>query len=441
MPLDIKSKLLFLTTPVNGVTGSFVITGVNDAKTGVAFEPSLFIIQRCTDGFVDTGASQFVGQSYGFDDGTIAMGQCRQSQWQFSALFMSGGFDNSNSILATVDLFTPRFTTKGKITAKSSGQFTYTLTINEFGLVRYSVLCLGGADLLHAIGVTSLVSATTAITGLGFRPTGLITVNTGNLGAEDNPNNVAGIGFVGTDLAQVSAVALPQLLSNPVDAFRYQRTDKAGIGLDPASEVSLFSLVCNSLDADGFTIARTGTIIGLIYLALGGVDIKVGSLLQPVADGTASVDILGVRPNAVLLASVGGPVSGVLQTDASLSTGMSDGSISASAWYSYLDGSTIAGNAGQMWGGSKGIFFATPNGQNSSDAILTGQASISTNPNGFRLPFTNCDGLQREILYLTFGTPIDVEELSGIYKLVPGKRNDTLYLTYSPVTTEDRKIP
>lgn len=393
------------TTGGAGVVGDIVIPDIMDAD-GAAFEPDVCVFMFSNPGFADDNPQQYRFQHIGFDDGVTAVGQCTGSNWADGVIWSTYGYNNVASILTNVSRFTPNYRVVGKITAKASGSVTVTITTNIEGGARFKVLALKGVG--HHIVNLNLLSGTHDYTGLPIAPSGAWLVNGAGLpGLSDTTTSMPASGFVGTDLTQVSTSAVPDPFSDPAEAYRYQRTNQAMVGVTPAGAgLAVDMLTINGWLPDGFnyTVA-TGAGLRLIGLLFSGVDVVVGSFTQPVADGEQTVPAPGIIPVALAVMSNGHAAGTTLAVHAQWSMGLSDGRNQGAMWSAVQNGGLITGNGGQSWGGEDAaLMMADPDGLDSSDAIVAGKMSIvALESDQWRAAWTQCDGTQRQGLFLAIG--------------------------------------
>lgn len=361
----IQSYVGSFTTPGAGVLTPQTISGIVD-RNGVAFAPKVVIFYGNVNGFFDS--SDLLQQSffsYGIDDGTTALGYATECRWAFGVTWI-GSSGGGNSIVQGVSYIFERFATSGKITALASGQFTYTLNLNEFGAATFNYIALGGADLQYYIGSKAFGPATGSFseTGTSFTPTAgfffpKLVGSTNAWGARPS------IGFVDQNLNQVAASAAMKDGDTVANAYRYQRTNQVGLGVDGQTGTTYNTLAVTQWNSNGFTASFTsGGIPDWSYLLLGGCSSQVGSFLQPSSNTVTNITTSSMEPRAALFLSVGGAASTSRQYDTKFSFGTSDGTRGGGAWIACLNGATdaaVSGKGGQSWGGTSfNVFEPTP---------------------------------------------------------------------------------
>jgi hypothetical protein len=434
--LDIKSCIGSSGTFGAGDTSEHTISGIVD-KDGNAFTPKVIIILPGSgNDWINTGSGQGFTTHLGYDDGVTAVSVAQTSSWAFGGNFNTYGGRNTYSSVAVAALFVLHPIILGKVTALGSGFFKYKLDLSQADWA-FKFIALSGSDLEYKIFYQDISLSSTTVIPTTFTVKGAHLGQAGGIGDAVLSDTYPETTYLGFDLTQVSN-SCGISGSTVMSCARYQRTNQGLVSTTGApagvkgAEITLL---------DPFTITRFGAqaVIGLLL----NINCYVGSFLQPIDDDDVSVFIPRFLPEIVFLASVGAEESITASVGFNYSVGVANRSNQFSTWFGAKNGSTDAANGGQ--GGSwtdYALRFATPNGSLSSDSIVNGQIDqLSINNNGFRTSWSQCDGLRREVLYLTFGSIIDEAELSGIYQLVPGKRADTLYLTFDPATTDDYKIP
>lgn len=403
------------TTPGAAVLTPQVVNGIVD-RNGAQFRPKVLYFMPGGTGFVDDPGQpgQFIVNLTGFDDGTAAMCQCLDNQWGFDIPW--NGFAGSTlySIAACVAVFTGRFATRGKVTALASGQFTYTLDVNEFGSGHFTFLALGGSGLDYEIKGSAFVPGVNAVTGIGFTPkAGIfapIVALTGNT-TGNTWSKLWALGFVDAALNQGGSAVDIQDATSPLVAKRYQRTNRVGIGADAAAGLARDTLHVDSWDADGYTATfSAGGSPDWIALLLGGAALgsKFATLTQPTIDGAQTVALTNLLPAAALFASVGAPVSAILQDDHHFSMGVSDGTREAGLWTAALAGGTQLAVGGELWADDdRALLMATPVDDISSNSTPNGSLHVAgLSLNAMDLEWTDSDGVQREVLYFLIGLGI-----------------------------------
>lgn len=273
-------------------SGTFVANSTSTVVTGVGFQPKavyLFHSSRTISGTPDT-------TSYLFSHGAGADGDSpfvtRISESDNLAVSNPQRGDNNTKI---ADDGGTRLAT---ITYQSDG-FTLTWALASSG-TRFFYIAIGGTEIEAASGTFNLATggSTQQVTGLGFRPQGIVFIHAGSLAAGDgimgwgvtDGSNERAITFFDTDNVTVTEV------------YRSFRRDAVICGAGGGSVEYQASI--KSFDNDGFTLnlddLPTPSDVRVGYLAFGGVQAEVGDFAQPVATGSQSVPV-SFDPAAVLL--------------------------------------------------------------------------------------------------------------------------------------------
>lgn len=389
--------------------GSFnaeIATG-NKAYTGIGFQPKALILWATAQ----TAA--------GFQNvATFGIGFATDSTHRKTT---RGGIDNglvggSNSGMGSNDLILEVPTNGNQtigigvdIVSMDADGFTLNYTVAGAGknyVIHY--LALGGADLTNVfVGTTSLAAgATSAITGVGFKPDCVLYTMTGStthplaLGSHDRSD----LGFAVSASQQGLSTMRDNSSATPVtDSKSYQRSVRCAGTLTTNASTLQNEFDLATMDADGFTLNTPTklTNVQLHYLCLKGGSYWVGADTQKTSTGTQAKTGVGFQPKGVLFASVGKAASTAVQADAKLTIGATDGSTDGCVW----NGATDAA-------GTSAAACATVTTKCLRHAVAPSTTSAEANiqtldADGYTLNWTTADATAREHLALAFGnTPV-----------------------------------
>lgn len=439
---DLKAYVGQFTCPGAGVLTAQTVSGIVDAS-GNAFTPRLVIFFR----YVDTFFSTFTSAAYGVDDGTSAHGHTSTSNWFAGNPWAGYASAWADSIVDSVNVFSARFITQGHITARSSGAFQYTLSVNEFGGSQYGFLALGGADLVYSIGRFSIPGSGSSATfsNVGFEPSGVIygraQYNGGSTVTANNWNGTPGFGFCDGDLNQGCASGGIKEPTVPSDAKSYQRTNQAGVecGTSGAPAVTAKDgFTITGWTSTGWTYTYTSDAYNDAwwYCAFGSpMVVSGGSITSPTSDGAAVIAFPAPNlPIAAMVWSTGAAASTSATTNYGFSIGASDGTRQQANWTAALNGVSVAGTGGAAYGvNTDTLFMAAPaatlgamteHGRLSLDTFAYATVSGS---------WSNVDGTQRQALYVVLGGEIE----PSVRTTYPTRRVRRFPL---PVSEDDKRM-
>lgn len=210
-------------------------------------------------------------------------------------------------------------------------QFTINWTTNAYANRPYNYLCLGGTD-LTGVYIDEIQTPTStgsqAYTGVGFRPTAMISLNCGNSSA---PANSSTFGVLSMGMSDgTNEFVLSFYSGNGLATSESKRqqitTDFTQVGFN--ASLGAWDSASVTFDADGYTLdwpVADGTSRYSWNLCLAGPQMKVLTDTQGTSTGNKDTAI-GFTGKAALLASVMGEVSSSIQTDARFGLGAMDAS-------------------------------------------------------------------------------------------------------------------
>jgi len=418
------------TTPASGTTGAQTVTGIVDV-TGAPFQPKAVVIWGMFDGNPNPGTDQYEADSFGIDDGVTHCGNSIVRQWFVGGPWTGVGMSSLHSITSVHPIFSAGYNTKGYVSSFASGSFTYTLDVNGDGPRVYNFMAIGGAGLSAKVVSPTEGSgapiypdgaSTYVHTGLGFTPTGAIFVNHTTPGGNEGTYNDANggnlnIGFCdslyrqsGMNSGGLDGQTGSMRSLHPgvtfVDNSNALNAIEDGWG---STATNLFQVT--SWDADGFTgINLNGgdTAPSIAALVFGGCGTVVGGFDEPTAPSYQSLDVTGMLPSGILLASVGAtrPAGESITTNESWAVGGFDGVRSRSFWHGMrtaANGASTAGYGGANWGNNNSIGLADNAGLNTIQQVGTFNVTSLAN-HAITGNWTMTDGTPRRVMFFAFGT-------------------------------------
>lgn len=384
--------------------GTFVMataTGSQEVNLTGAFQPSVVIFFN-NDLTADGTAS----------DATWCMGAATSATARRAACF------EADDGAATSDVGVSRAATQcirivddnagllaaADFTSMDSDGFTINWATND-GVARHiGYIALGGSDLTNAAVGGDTVPASTgdqAYTSVGFQPDCMIFFMSGS--SATMPETVSGnirmhIGFASGASAE-GYVGGYDLDAQGADDSQSQFTTSDCIAAPTTSGGVLWRGDLTSFDATGYTINWDTVSSGrhFFWVALKGIQAKVGTFNQKTSTGTDSVTGVGFQPSCLLLASANGTAAS--QDDLKVSFGAaSSTSARACVWVGADDAADPMADD-QDLDTAAIIKLITP-----GTPTLNAEADLSSfDSDGFTLNWTTADGTARNILYLALG--------------------------------------
>lgn len=299
--------------PLNYQVGSFVATVPIDDQvvTGIPFTPKALIFfgnSRATNGamadyvFYIGMVDSAINQSCMFARGQDVVGVGSQKRYKLLG-YCVNTVDAGGSSLAL-----------GSITSFNSNGFNIFWEISPETRVHY--IAFGGNNFNSFCG-SSLVPTTTglsSITGVGFKPDCVFIIFNGMNSVQDGATNVEwSIGAMERNGSQgVTCLATDGDLTYGMKS--YQRSTLALARIDlTAANARIYEAAYSSMDADGFTmnwttVSRSTTNV-YYWLALKGINLKIGEFTHATEVGNLAITGIGFNPKINLFASACSPVS------------------------------------------------------------------------------------------------------------------------------------
>lgn len=288
--------------------------------------------------------------------------------------------------------------------------FTLDWTTNTGTGNLIAFLAIGGSTVSASVGdfTSSGSIGNQSVTGLAFQPTAVMFCSAGWTSATTDTGldgvGPIGIGWYGGSPGQgaLSTNTLDNV--TPTDTARYQRSDRCIARLNATNSGQFHEAAGVSLNTDGFTVNWLTAGVGRVaYLALRGVRVKAGVVLQPAATGVQSVAV-GFEPKAVILASVGRASATSIGTDGCrISLGATDGTRQQAVFTG--DEDNVAALQGCRYISSTDV-LTMADAINATGASTTASARAALSAftaSAFSLNWSVADAVARAVLYLAMG--------------------------------------
>lgn len=380
---------------------------------GIGFTPKAIILwtnRRTSDGSSTTAYFSY-GISDGTNQGVISFTSKNASTAQYS-------LGSHSDILSTI-------TTAG--VELDRAQFKY-FHSNGFALEWYNsgittitinYIVLGG-DVNVKMGYRDFPASTgnESITGIGFAPTGLITLN-GMLGGSSGTINTSAFAMIGLcdkNLNQYILQGDDLYQQSPTKAERRQFSGRNFDIYFTTTNYERGNVV--SFDVDGWTQNWSVTIGNVVseylYLAIGGIDCSVGVFNQATTIGNQSITGLGFTPVLTNFFSVMGATNTLFDDHMRFMVGAATGSTVHEVTGTLVKGNVITPVTDSMLNSSACIWTATEGSPSVTTKSLA--VFVSNDSDGFTINNTTVDATSREIVYMCFSNvaPPTVKILGNI---------------------------
>lgn len=233
---------------------------------------------------------------------------------------------------------------RGYVSAVTSGSFSVTW---DFVLVatgvRFYVVVFGGSELNGYVSHWDAVpNSTTPVTGIPFRPVGLLGLRSasGTPLLPGDGTSVIGYGSDGCGQAAVSSAY--GAFTNPLDAYSRQTLgDFLNVMGTASSGAIIRRNVLNSIQDNGFTYTNTtpaGNAGRYAALAINGCAVNVKVFNQPLVIGAQAVPITMGAGKLAILASFGKPANANAVSDWMISLGAGCAARQSCVWAGALAG-------------------------------------------------------------------------------------------------------
>lgn len=288
----------------------------NLAVSGIGFQPKIVI-------FINNGTNAIDTVSTGFNF-SIGYGVSSSNQKCFYAHSQNGvtpSYARTGAVFSDVRCFMLRNeagTVLGDVDLVSMDSDGFTINVINFAsFVKPSFLALGGSDLIVSADSFDISTGTgsQAVTGVGFQPEAMIfmTPNFDTAGFAKFDGEIS-IGITdGTN--QYAMNGFSENSANPTTTSRSvlgNAVIKGNSGWNTTELVASLS----SFNSDGFTINKTTNtkagVASCIYIALKGVELKVGTVTGQTSTGNYNYSGANFRPKALFAMN---PLSSAIPAD------------------------------------------------------------------------------------------------------------------------------
>jgi hypothetical protein len=394
----------------NATTGVFVKKGsftkttsgapVNQAITGVGFQPQaiIFFWTRQTA----TGLASAVHAGYGFTTGTTNERGIAIASDDGAGTSNTGRRQSQQRMIILLSSGSPSLAAQAELNSMDPDGFTVRWTTNDARADIIHYIAIGGPGVTDALaGTFTAVSGagSQSITGLGFRPSFLMTISIDSTTYDSGVSvGKAALGFASGPTARGTVSVTLEDGQGTSDTWVRQRNDRFISELtDSGGDDMLADLT--SFDADGFTINKsTADATDIHYLALAGPQFNVGAFNKVTGAAPASQSVTGVgfEPIALLLASKDLATSTSIVSEGRISFGATDGTTQGATWFHDDDGLGIT-DANMRTSTSRTAVHGSASSLNAEAAFT------SFDPDGFTLNWNPNNAVAEEVLYVAIG--------------------------------------
>lgn len=394
------------------------------AYTGIGFQPKALYIFSANTAQAQPEFNHFNYWSGSFTDGTNHVALTSISFDNNGTTDLSQGVRTDSVILAEDTAGGTQH--RATFTSFDVDGFTFNWT-NIFASQQryYFFVAIGGDEVEVQVGVITSNTATGAqsLTGLPFKPAGVIFMPAQNAGTTEASLTYPAIGY--TDgVNQGASYVWSEEGAAASNTKRYQRIDKCFAIGKVADGTVLAEAGITSFNEDGFTFNLTtapASAIRLFYLTWSVLPFKVGVITQPAASGSQATTGLGMTPGAVLLQSVNAAASTGVQDGNDFSIGVGSAIEQRAMWMADKDGADPVEASRYT---SLTITYASGVVAPTASTLACSASLASMDYDGYTLAHT-ADGTQRQIIVAAFSSQYSHRNrVSGQGHTVIGHDND-----------------
>ncbi len=334
----------------------------------------------------------------GFSDGLTSVAQATASQHGVTSA-------NSSERMANAALTLIRWgevpVAEATLKGWDASSFTLSWARNDTSPVLVHFLAVGGAAVRAKVLTWQLMQGSTqrTVAGVGFRPDALLHAHTYQLGSFNGANFTLGVADSGG--AQWSLGTWSRDGISSADTQRQQQTDSCLISPTESLTVGLRAQH-QAMTADGFSLnVPTALYTGdFATLALAGVQVRAGAFAKSTAAAPAAqvVGMLGLRPEAVLLASDQGAAAQNPVPDTLLGLGAASAPAAQAAIALFDQDLASPTSVGARPNAGKAFLRA------SGPAVTAEADLVSFDPDGFTLRWTTNDAVAAQVAFLALST-------------------------------------
>jgi hypothetical protein len=386
--------------------GSFTkaTTTGNQAVIGIGFSPKAILLL----GTFQTAANTFEDgyrHEIGFAGSNLA-GGCALNNFAGDGQAtqdLAGGYDSAACYLVTT--FDQNVLCRATIVSFDGDGFTINWSTNDASATLIAYLAFGGTDLSGHVDDQNVGSTGAgSVTFVPFAPTFALCIPCWSNTATSSFDFVDPA-FGVTDGTNSAMITGSSRNTNPSNCSRGQRTDRLWTRwTDLAADT--FVATFTSLNADGITFNTTvlggGTTQKVLYLFIGGAEVKLGTVTQPATTGTQAITGVGFEPAALLLFSFGAAATTSPVDHGRYSVGITDGTDQRSIFAGEVDNVSPSRTARRF--STTKLLSAVATAATASSSTIEAECEIdSFDADGFTLDWTTADATAREIVYVAFG--------------------------------------
>lgn len=413
--------------------GSFSLnTSTGDQSvTGLGFQPKLIIFStsvKTADG--SHSCSGGVG-SYG----AVGAAVSSSSRFAFShyisyaSKVYNTSFDTDEAI---VIYGAGAYNTEADFVSMDSDGFTINLATAPASAWKVGYIAFGGSDISVATGTfdsTTSTSTDTNVTSAGFAPDIVFVFGGREDTTEGGTSGYAGlIEGVGTSSSSRANVSYVSSGSTNQSSYSYANSSSIVSQLTQASSTMRIEGDLESMDGSGFTIDWStvqGSAARFGYIAISGLEKKVGSFTSLGSTGDKAVTGVGFQPTATILL-IKHPASEGTGATSSYAIGFGAASGASAEFSAQAGGNASIGGAscgGAGWSGSD-IYRNVNCAFGTATVALADMKSFDAD--GFTLNYTDADDATRNIYYASFSessSGSSVSTVNGLTKSSVSTKN------------------
>ncbi len=425
-------NMYFDELPLPGLNAKFdtftALSGTGSQPvTGVGFQPKAVIFWFSD--LTATGSGGNARGGMGFSDGTNE--GANTVGWNDASSATSGLVSNTKAIWLIDGGGTTLMA--ADLTSLDADGFTLEWTVaGGSRLIHY--LALGGISLTNVkVGSSTILSAESpeVVTGLGFEPSALLILGKiGDLFDSATGHETFSFGVGASTTSRHSSSGRERGSSdNGYSGYRDNETFvPADDSATPEMEWDL-----QSFDSDGFTLVKdAGTEDGrIVWMAMSGVNIEQGILIQPTSAGEQSITGLAFEPSAVLFDGGDKATTSEYESGPEITLGGATSSTQrGSLWF----GETVGGASDTDFQTTKVIRSLT-----AGTPTLNAEADfVSFNADGFTINWTTADATARKVGWVALGPASANVQITAAVHHTKADGTDPQEIVNSTTVTIDR---
>lgn len=393
-----------------GAFDSIIGTG-NQSITGLGFRPKGLIVWSQVTGNPSLGFFGNHHTSIGITDGTTSFTVANAE----TDVSIPGAGTSFSTTLLIVGITIPSSTLlQASFVSFDADGFTISWDLYTIGTSTYYMyMAFGGDDVSCKVGTFNGPSgASQVITGVGFKPTGLINLyDIINSGGDAYQH----FGWADGLFAGRSSYGASINSSGTTSTYFVQKPNTF-LSIDHANGNPLNLGNIASFDNDGFTINWNPVINSKTcrYLAIKGLIFRAGTITQPLVTGIQTIIPPIVNPKACMIMSCNAVSAPVQVIQNRFSQGAFDLTTQGCIWYG--SGHGVPANpqpTSRRAYNDAAVVLGTENTV-PANSVINAKATAVLTSNGFTLNWTIVDATARELYYLAIG-PLSTKPIVSAY--------------------------